>query len=55
MTVTTNVDPAFRYSNVTLKDGDVISGLVKGRAGRSLTLVDSTGRRLTALKSSSQA
>jgi putative heme-binding domain-containing protein len=42
-----NVDPAFRYSNITLKDGDVVSGLIKGQAGQSLIVIDSTGKELT--------
>jgi putative heme-binding domain-containing protein len=41
-----NVDPAFRYSNITLKDGDVVSGLVKAEAGQSLIVVDSTGKQV---------
>jgi putative heme-binding domain-containing protein len=41
-----NVDPAFRYSNITLTDGQTVSGLVRGEAGQTLTVVDSTGREL---------
>jgi putative heme-binding domain-containing protein len=39
-----NVDPNFRYSNVTLNDGDVVSGLVRGEAGQTILLVDATGK-----------
>jgi putative heme-binding domain-containing protein len=45
-----NVDPAFRYSNITLNDGDVVSGLVKGEAGQSLIVIDSTGKELNVSK-----
>jgi putative heme-binding domain-containing protein len=38
-----NVDPMFRFSNVTLKDGDTISGLVRSQTDATLTLVDVTG------------
>jgi putative heme-binding domain-containing protein len=50
-----NVDPAFRYSNVTLKDSDVISGLIKGEAGQNLILIDSTGKELTLNKAQIEA
>ncbi|MDB5318596.1 MAG: putative rane-bound dehydrogenase [Phycisphaerales bacterium] len=39
-----NVDPMFRYSNITLKDGDTISGLSRGEAGANLLLIDLTGK-----------
>jgi putative heme-binding domain-containing protein len=39
-----NVDPNFRFSNVTLKEGDTISGLVRSDAGGTLTIVDPTGK-----------
>jgi putative heme-binding domain-containing protein len=39
-----NVDPMFRYSNITLKDGDTISGLSRGDAGANLLLIDLTGK-----------
>lgn len=38
-----NVDPMFRYTNVTLKDGDTISGLIRSQTDATLTLVDVTG------------
>jgi putative heme-binding domain-containing protein len=38
-----NVDPLFRYTNVTLKDGDTISGLIRSQTDATLTLVDVTG------------
>jgi putative heme-binding domain-containing protein len=38
-----NVDPMFRYTNVTLKDGDTVSGLIRSQTDASLTLVDVTG------------
>jgi len=39
-----NVDPNFRFSNVTTKDGDTISGLVRSDTAGTLTLVDPTGK-----------
>jgi putative heme-binding domain-containing protein len=39
-----NVDPNFRFSNVTLKDGDTISGLIRSDTAGTLTLVDPTGK-----------
>jgi putative heme-binding domain-containing protein len=39
-----NVDPNFRFSNVTTKDGDTISGLIRGDANGTLTIVDPTGK-----------
>lgn len=41
-----NVDPAFRYSNITLKDGDTISGLARGEQGQTLLFVDPLGREI---------
>lgn len=41
-----NVDPAFRYSNVTLKDGDTVSGLAKGADGQTLLLVNPLGQEI---------
>jgi putative heme-binding domain-containing protein len=38
-----NVDPMFRYTNITLKDGDTISGLVRSQTDATVTLVDVTG------------
>jgi putative heme-binding domain-containing protein len=39
-----NVDPNFRFSNVTTKYGDTISGLIRGDANGTLTIVDPTGK-----------
>lgn len=39
-----NVDPMFRFTNITLKDGDTISGLVRAEVGQTVTLVDPTGK-----------
>jgi putative heme-binding domain-containing protein len=41
-----NVDPAFRYSIVTLKDGNVITGLEKREEGNVLVFVDSLGKEV---------
>jgi putative heme-binding domain-containing protein len=38
-----NVDPMFRYTNITLKDGDTISGLIRTQTDATVTLVDVTG------------
>jgi putative heme-binding domain-containing protein len=34
----------FRFSNITLKDGDTISGLSRGEVGQNLVLIDLTGK-----------
>ena len=39
-----NVDPAFRYSNVILKDTTLITGLQKREEGETLVFVDTTGQ-----------
>jgi putative heme-binding domain-containing protein len=39
-----NVDPMFRFTNITLKDGDTISGLVRAEVGQTITVVDPTGK-----------
>jgi putative heme-binding domain-containing protein len=46
-----NVDPAFRYSNVILKDGRLITGLQKKEEGEVLTFADTTGKLVTVNKS----
>ena len=46
-----NVDPAFRYSNVTLKDTTLITGLQKREEGETLVFVDTTGKEVTVPKS----
>ncbi|HSI32307.1 MAG: PVC-type heme-binding CxxCH protein [Phycisphaerae bacterium] len=50
-----NVDPMFRYVNVTTKDGDTISGLPRREEGQSLVLVDSTGKEVTINKAEIQS
>ncbi len=42
-----NVDPMFRFTNITLKDDDTISGLVRAEVGQTVTLVDPTGKENT--------
>jgi putative heme-binding domain-containing protein len=49
-----NVDPAFRYSNVILKDGRLITGLQKKEEGEVLTFADTTGKLVTVKKSDIQ-
>jgi putative heme-binding domain-containing protein len=46
-----NVDPAFRYSNVFLKDGHVVTGLQKREEGEVLVFVDSTAKEIRVKKS----
>jgi len=46
-----NVDPAFRYSNVILKDGRLITGLQKKEEGEVLTFADTTGKLVAVKKS----
>jgi putative heme-binding domain-containing protein len=41
-----NVDPAFRYSNIILKDGRIITGLERSDDGQVITFVDNTGKRV---------
>ncbi|HZV33304.1 MAG TPA: c-type cytochrome, partial [Verrucomicrobiae bacterium] len=45
-----NVDPSFRYSIVTLKDGDVISGLQRREEGAVIVFVDATGKEISVAK-----
>jgi putative heme-binding domain-containing protein len=45
-----NVDPAFRYSNVILKDGRLITGLQKKEEGEVLTFADTTGKQVPVKK-----
>jgi putative heme-binding domain-containing protein len=45
-----NVDRAFRSSLLTLKDGDVVSGLFRREEGELLVLADSTGKEITVPK-----
>ncbi len=46
-----NVDPAFRASNVTLKDDTVITGLLRREEGEMLVFADTTGKEVTVRKS----
>ena len=46
-----NVDPAFRYSNVILKDGRLITGLQKKEEGEVLVFADTTGKQVPVKKS----
>jgi putative heme-binding domain-containing protein len=39
-----NVDPAFRYTNIILRDGRLITGLQKKEEGDVLTFADTTGK-----------
>ena len=45
-----NLDRAFRSSLLTLKDGDVVSGLFRREEGELLVLADSTGKEITVPK-----
>lgn len=46
-----NVDHAFRYSNVSLKDEQVISGLFRREEGQLLIFADATGKEISVPKS----
>ncbi len=46
-----NVDPAFHTTNVSLKDGDVVSGLFRREEGEAVVLADSTGKERSIPKS----
>ena len=46
-----NVDRAFRASLVTLKDGEVISGLFRREEGQVVVLADAAGKEVTIPKS----
>lgn len=45
-----NVDRAFRSSVLTLKDGDIVSGLFRREEGQLLVLADATGKEFTTSK-----
>src|SRR6185436_8554916 len=45
-----NVDPAFRYSVVTLKNETSITGLQRREEGETLVFVDATGKEVTVAK-----
>jgi putative heme-binding domain-containing protein len=49
-----NVDPAFRFSNIILKDGHLVTGLQKKEEGEVLTFADTTGKLVTVKKSEIQ-
>jgi putative heme-binding domain-containing protein len=46
-----NVDPAFQSTILVLKEGDVISGLVRRQEGEALVLADSAGKEISVPKS----
>jgi putative heme-binding domain-containing protein len=46
-----NVDPAFRYSNVILKNSQLITGLEKRREGETIVFIDTTGKEQVVKKS----
>jgi putative heme-binding domain-containing protein len=46
-----NVAPAFRYETVTLKNGDVFTGLYRREQGVSVTFVDRDGKETSVPKS----
>jgi putative heme-binding domain-containing protein len=45
-----NVDRAFRNTLVTLKDGDIVSGLFRREEGETIVLADSTGKEISISK-----
>lgn len=45
-----NVDRVFRYSILTLKSGDVLTGLFRREEGQQLVYVDGTGKEFTVSK-----
>lgn len=45
-----NVDPAFRASNVTLKDDTVLTGLQRREEGEAIVFADATGKEITVPK-----
>ncbi|MDB6023347.1 MAG: putative rane-bound dehydrogenase domain protein [Pedosphaera sp.] len=45
-----NVDPSFRYSIVTLKNGDVLAGLQRREEGAVIVFVDATGKEIPVAK-----
>jgi putative heme-binding domain-containing protein len=49
-----NVDAVFRYSIVTLKSGEILSGLFRREEGDLLVFADPTGKEVTVPKSSIQ-
>ncbi len=45
-----NVDPSFRYSTVTLKNGDAFTGLPRREEGAMVVFVDATGKEVSVAK-----
>ena len=45
-----NVDPAFHSTIVTLRDGDVVSGLFRREEGEALVLANAAGKEVSLLK-----
>jgi putative heme-binding domain-containing protein len=45
-----NVDPSFRYSTITLKDGTVFAGLLRREEGETIVFVDATGKETPVAK-----
>ena len=45
-----NVDNVFRYSIVTLKNGDIVTGLFRREEGELLILVDAAGKEISVPK-----
>ncbi len=50
-----NVDPSFRYSTITLKDDQVITGLQRREEGAVIVFVDSTGKEISVPKANIQS
>ena len=45
-----NVDTAFRYSTITLKDDSVLTGLLRREEGQVLVIADATGKEISVPK-----
>jgi putative heme-binding domain-containing protein len=50
-----NVDPAFRYSTINLKDGEVMSGLQRREEGEVIVFADATGKEVSVAKKDIQS
>jgi putative heme-binding domain-containing protein len=46
-----NVDPAFRASNITLKDDTAFTGLLRREEGEVFVFADTTGKEISVRKS----
>ena len=44
------MDPSFRYSTITLKDGSVFAGLQRREEGETVVFVDATGKETPVAK-----